>query len=710
MYTYLNASVAVLLASASFIGNMPHANAQETASSDVTILNPVVVTGIRNDASTEGQGTYQAQAATVSSRLPVSLKETPRSISVVTRTTLDDELVFTDLDAISRLPGVNVDGPAFMQSITARGFSASSNIDGMRMQSEASYNATAIDAYLLDRIEALRGPAGLLEGRGTPGGVINRALKRPKDVFSIQGSAIYGSYDFKRVEADVSAPLNEAGTVRGRLVGAYQDRKYFYDVSNQKRAALLGTIEADLSPQTTLRLSAIHQQDNMIPFWGLPSQPDGILLDVPRSTFLGSKHARYETKFTNLGAEVNHEFDNGWRARVAGNYFDVSTFENSLYVRGPIDVRDGLGNGEPYFNNNGEKGYNVDASLAGDFEALGRQHQFVVGASYLYSNMAFSESYGLTETPFNIYKPDYSIPVTGGKFNNFFNQSRDYNQFGIYGQVNFSVTDRLRLIGGGRISWAKYDAQDRNNPARVMAGYDERNVFTPMAGIVFDLTQSTSLYASYADIFEPQTARSETGDILQPIVGKQYEVGLKSELVDGRLSANVSLFHIVRENEAMRVPGTSYSIPIGEARSRGFEIELVGHLTPQWSVHGSYAYTDHEIVKAAVFQGNVAGNTPQHKGSLWTNYRFKSDELEGLQASIGLTASSEFFDHSNNIRAPGYVTVDAALKYAVNDNFEVSLIGKNLLDAKYYERLGGLISNNHYGQPRSFMLQLKGKL
>lgn len=640
----------------------------------------------------------------------MSARETPRSVSVVTRQRLDDQLLFTDLDAIARIPGMSVDGPEFFQSITSRGFTASNNMDGLRINSEASYNTTAIDSFLMDRIEVMREPAGLLEGRGSPGGVVNRALKRPLHTYAVQGSVSYGSYDFKRAELDVSAPLNQAGTIRGRLAGAFQDREFFYDVGEQQRGAFLGTIEMDLTENTTLRLSAVHQRDNLIPFWGLPSAPDSTLLDVPRSTFLGSRHARFETEFTNFGAELNHRFANGWQGRLAANQFDVSTFENSLYVRGPIDPADGIGIGEPYFNNDGESGYNVDASLSGHFDALGREHQFVVGASYLSSNMSFDESYGAVETPFNIYDPDYSIPVAGGEFINFFNQSRDYTQLGIYGQANLSVTDRLKLIAGGRLSWADFDSVDRNNPSRVLAGYDENAVFTPMLGAVYDLTETMSVYASFADVFQPQTARSETGDVLPPVTGTQYEVGLKNDFLDGRLSTSIALFHILRENEAIRVPGQSYSIAVGEVRSRGFEFEVTGELSAQWKVQAGYGYTDHEILRAAVFEGNVAGNTPRHKASLWTSYQFDERVLDGLEVGVGLTTSSSFFDHSNEIKAPGYTTVDAGLRYAINDKVEVSLHGRNLFDTKYYQRLGGTISNNHYGEPRTVLLQLKGRM
>lgn len=684
--------------------------AQGVSPLDTTTLDTIVVAGDGEGATTEGVDSYRSKAATVSSRLPASIRETPRSVSVVTRQRLDDEMLFTDLDAIARIPGMSVDGPEFFQSITSRGFIASNNMDGLRIGSEASYNAVALDSFLMDRIEVMRGPAGLLEGRGMPGGVVNRALKRPGDGFSALGGVTYGSYDFKRTELDVSAPLNAAGTVRGRFVGAYQDRGYFYDVGEQQRAALLGTVEADLTEATTLRVTVAHQQDHLIPFWGLPTAPDGTLLDLPRSTFLGSRHARFETEFTNIGAELTHRFDNGWQARVAANRFDISTFENSIYVRGPVDPADGIGMAEQYFNKDGESGYNLDASLSGDFEAFGRQHQFVVGASYLSSNISFDESYSADEFPFNIYDPDHSMPVTGGEFINFLNQSRDYAQIGIYGQANLRVTDRLRLIGGGRLSWADYDAADRNNPARVLAGYNENAVFTPMVGAVFDLTDTTTLYASFADIFEPQTARSETGDVLPPITGTQYEVGMKNEFLGGRLSTSLALFHILRENEAMRVPGESYSIPIGEARSRGFEVEVSGHLTPRWKVQAGYAYTDHEILRAAIYEGNVAANTPRHKANLWTSYRFDEGALEGLQVGVGITASGSFRDNSNLIKAPGYTTVDAALRYAVNDNLELSLHGKNLFDAKYYERLGYTGSNNHYGTPRSFLFQIKGRI
>ncbi len=676
---------------------------------NTTVLDTITVQG---GGPTEGRDDYRSDDASVASRIPSSIRETPQSVSVITRDRIDDQLFTSDSQAIANTVGMNVSGQPWNDVITSRGFASLNNVDGLKMNSEGNPYQSPTDAFLFDSIEILRGPAGLLEGAGTPGGVVNRTLKRPRDAFGVLGGVTFGSFDLKRIEADVYGPLTPDGSVRGRIVGVAHDRGFFHDVSNQQRKAILGSIEADITDATTVSLSGVYQKDdNNAPFHGLPAYSDGRLLDVRRSTYLGADWGRFDTQYGMVTGKIEHRFDNGWKARIVGNYFDFRQDERDLFVSGAVtDANGGVLSGSPYRDLGSAKGYNLDASLNGDFRLFGREHRFVVGTSYTNSDYALLQgvAIGSTSMPIDVFNPNpHGIPEPG-EFNMYFDQNRSYEQYGVYGQVNFKLADPLTLVAGGRLNWAKFGSFD-NLSGAATPGYDE-TFFTPLVGLVYDLTPTTTLYANYADIFKPQTASDYDGNILPPVTGTQYEAGIRQELFDGRLMVSAAAFHILRKNEAISQradDGRRYSIAAGETRSRGFELEAVGKITDAWKLYAGYAYTDARILKASVNEGNVTANTPRHKFNLWTSYGFHRGMLEGLEIGAGMTIASKFYDNANVIEAPSFVTVDLGASYKVNDNFGVSVKVNNLFDQKYYRSVGTTSQGNYYGEPRSVLVQAK---
>lgn len=671
------------------------------------VLDAVTVLG-RRAGPTEGRDDYRADDAGVASRIPTAIRHTPRSISVVTRDRPDDQLFLSDSEAIANTVGMRVTGSAWNETITSRGFASLNNVDGLKMNSEGNPYQSPTDAFLLDSIEIMRGPAGLLEGAGMPGGVVNRTLKRPRDTFGMRGGLALGSFGLGRVEADIHGPLTPDRRLRARLVGVAHDRGFFHDESGQERKAVLGSVEADISDDTTVSLSGVYQKDdNDAPFHGLPARADGRLLDVRRSTYLGADWGRFDTRYGVVTGRIEHRFGNGWTAHAAGNYFNFKQDELDLFVSGAVtEANGGVITGSPYRDRGGAKGYNLDVSLNGDFHLFGRTHDFVAGASYMNSDYTLLQGSAAGSVPFDVFNPKPRGIVKPGSFDMFYDQKRSYEQYGVYGQMNVRVADPLIFVAGGRLSWASFESFD-NISSTSLPGYDE-TFFTPLLGLVYDVAPATTLYANYAGIFRPQTASDLAGKILPPITGTQYEAGIRQEVFGGGLTLSAAAFHILRKNEAIsqRAPdGRRYSVAAGKTRSRGFELEAVGRIAEGWKLYAGYAFTDARILKATSFEGNRIANTPRHRFNLWTSYGFRGGLLDGLEIGGGVTVSGKFYDNTNAIEAPAFVTVDLGASYRIGENFGVALKVNNVFDRKYYRSVGTTAQGNYYGEPRSVLLQ-----
>lgn len=234
----------------------------------------------------------------------------------------------------------------------------------------------------------------------------------------------------------------------------------------------------------------------------------------------------------------------------------------------------------------------------------------------------------------------------------------------------------------------------------------------PYAGIVVDLTESLSAYASYTDIFQPQTDLDASGSVIDPRSGTQYEVGLKAAFMGGRLNASTGLFKLTDKDRALADPSSPGSfVNGGEVESRGFEAELSGRLLQGLEVFAGYAYTETEIIKAATTsQGQPFSTiTPEHSVNVWSKYSFgESSGLDGVFVAGGARVVGSFYSQvgSTRVEEDGYVVVDAQVGYRLNENLVTSLTVNNLFDEEYYARVGGLGLFNFYGEPRNVLLKV----
>lgn len=663
------------------------------------------------DTGTTTEGTYTARELDIG-KTGLSPRETPQSVSVITRQQLDDRNLTKLEDALKSTVGVNItrlDGAGNYNSIQARGFDIGAVLlDGLPIAQGPNY-ATALDLALYDRVEVLRGPAGLLQGAGEPGGAVNLVRKRALGTLKIGGGAQLGSFGLRRVEADLTGPLNAAGTLRGRVVVVEDRRDSFVDLLFSNKHAAYGTLELDLAPSTTLSVGATRQRVRSMVDQGLPSYADGRLLDVPRSTVVGTRANRQDMDTRDVFAELEHRLDNGGMVKAALRDVRRDNFYRSGRANGAVAA-----NGDFAFETVDLKGQLKDRSadlyVAAPFTLAGREHRLLLGLNHNERESGEGNyAYGPRST-FNIFAPAYidmaypQISLPG------FTGTTTRTETAVYGQAQFGVTERLRLLAGGRLSWAEVEVHNYNGV--VTPPSKPGRHFTPNLAALFDLTPQLTAYASYAESFVVQSQLDARGQLLVPRSAEQVELGLKGEFLNKRLQTQAALFRIEDRNRALTDPvvSTAY-VAGGEVRSEGLELEASGQLAPGWDLLAGYAYTKTAFVKGtATQQGQVfATSTPKHVVNLSSRYAFRDGALRGFSLGGGISWRSSFYAQSGAVRlvSGNYALANLQLGYAFNDHLELGLTVDNLFDKTYYEKVSGPGRQNFYGSPRSAVLALK---
>ena len=694
-------------------------------------LPTVQVTGV--STVTEGNASYTAPAMTIGSKTAQSLRQTPQSVSVITQQRLQDQNL-TSLDAaLGQSTGITVNNTLNRSaSLFARGFLVNNaQIDGVPLAMPTNnYGFDTADLAIYDNVEVLRGSAGLLNGAGTPGAVIGLARKRPTPERQFKASASYGSWDNKRVEIDGSAPLNADGSLRARGVLVREDREFFYDVAEQDRTLVYGVVEYDLSAQTRFTVGASHQDVTGIPINGtnLPRYSNGADLKLPRSTFPGAAWNREKAKNTELFGEMEHHFTSDWKLKVGATRTLSRTDSKIGFLLGAIDPVTGTGSFQRGNAVDAEvERQGLDAFLSGSFEAWGRRHEVVLGANrseHRYDS-DITNLYSTPYSPVDIFNYDpYAVPEPATPASTAGINRQETIQSGIYGTLRLKVTDASTLILGARDSHWKFKQQFLRTGV-VASDYSDRAI-TPFAGLVVDLDKTWSAYASYADVFEVQNRFMFDGRQLDPTTGANYEIGLKGELFDGRLNTSLALFHIERKNIAQRDPvntdptacnGSACYVQGGETRSQGFEAEASGALSPNWNLFAGYTYNTTKYVKDRTVTGAPSANegeplaawVPRHIFRLWTTYQLPG-ELNRWNIGGGVNAQTMFYRvlSGQRMEQPGYALWNARVAYRIDRNWTVAALLNNVFDKHYYARFNLLDQGTMYGEPRNFMLTLRG--
>jgi outer membrane receptor for ferric coprogen and ferric-rhodotorulic acid len=660
-------------------------------------------------ASKENKASYTAKKINIG-KTTQSLKETPQSVSVVTRERLDDQNISTIEEAMKYVTGITVqrfDSAGTYSVFNARGYGSDTyQIDGTTLRTDT--NGSYLDLAVFDRIEVLRGAAGMFSGAGEPGVSVNMLRKRALADFAVEGKLSAGSWNNYRGDVDVTGQLTQDGTVRGRVVAALNDFDTYMNGIDGDKKLIYGTLEFDLADRTTLSVGATYQDVNTVLSRGLPTWADGKLLDISRKTTFVQDWNDQNLKTTEFFAELEHHLEN--EGLIKATVRQRTRNNDAQYSDPSVPAANGT---MPTFTASAfkreDKDTSADVFFNTPFQFAGQTHNFLIGADYLKGDS--DTDYSPYSVPLvgsiNIYTDNQNAfpePYFAYGTNVSKNQLENY---GIYNQFRIKPFDRLTLVGGGRLSWWKSTNKFTN------ISYDEKANFTPYAAVLFDVASDVSLYTSYSEIFKPQNNKIFGGKQIDPRTGNQIEAGIKAELLDGKLNLSSAIFQLEDENRAISDPDhETFSMPSGKARSRGFEVEAGGQITDSWSITTGYAFTRTELLKDPKNAGTTLSTfTPKHNFNLWTTYKLPASLVEGLEVGAGVRAVSSFYSQSGAVRIQqgGYALVSASVGYDINPNYKVALNLENLLDRKYYEKVSGQSRQNFFGSPRSAMLSLRMK-
>lgn len=706
--------VSMLLASAAAIA-APETEAEPQRSDDI------VVTGQRS----EGSDDYGVTTQRTATRIEMSQRETPQSISVVTRAQIDD-FQLNDVNALlNTVPGVSVltsDTDRIYYS--ARGFDIQTfQLDGVGLPFAFGIQTGSIDTAIYDRIEVVRGAPGLLSPTGNPSAVVNFVRKRPFRELKASGSAQYGSFDNVRLDADVSVPLTANGAIRARAVGAFLDTDSHLDRYGLRRWTGYGIVEADLGPNTVLSGGYGHQDHrSRAAMWGaIPLYyTDGTRLEFDRTANYAPDWASWGVVERQIFGDLTHDFGNGWTAKLSVLRRANSEANQLFYVYGnPVrGAPGGIDFGDPndpadtkaIFSYPGAfrgqtRNLTIDAYLSGKVSAGGRDHDVVVGlqrgaeryrqySSYDYSQIAIPLS---LDTFFQGIFPRVNFPEP-------YDLSLDTHSVRetIYGLVRLNPADQLKIMLGGNYTHATSEGVSYQTPQV----YD-RSRFSPFVGATFDLSSNLSLYASYAKIFRPQVEVSATNEILPPIVGDNIEGGIKGEWFGGRLYASAALFQARQNNTAFGqfdpALGRTVFVPV-DAKSQGIELEFGGELAPGLQATGGFTAMkirndDDQPERTFV---------PRNLGRL--NLTYSPPALPRVKVGTSIQYQSDFYFEPRGLTPAGdrirlsqgdYVLADVMGRYELTDNLAVSVNVRNVTNHRYLSAL--TFDQSFYGAPRTVL-------
>ncbi|HEX8544520.1 MAG TPA: TonB-dependent siderophore receptor [Pseudomonas sp.] len=708
---------------------------EPVADSNALQLDATNIVERSTDATTEGSGSYATRAVTIGKGTH-TLKKIPQSVTVMTRKQMDDQDL-TDLkDAANKTTGlVGVQGVGKGMILTSRGFQIDDwQYDGVPIprNTYALGNWATQDLIFFDRMEVLRGASGLLQGTGSPGGAINLVRKRGQNASTVTVTGKAGSWDHYGLQLDAGGPLNQTGTVRGRFVADEDQSDSFIDYEWSKTHSLYGALDIDLREDTTLGLAVSRSDSESRPMIrGLPRYADGKPVDLSRSTYSGARWNHSDIDVTTVYADLEHRFNDDWAFKVgAVRMTEANKAKNQrLQTSGAGLEADGSGvQYADFVTDFDSTKIGLDMNLTGRFEALSMQQEVMVGGNYaqLKSDDRFARTFNnSSDTIFGIdhNRPEISydglLNTTGGRATP---SKYDIRQKGLYGSWRIKPIESLTLVLGSRVSWYDYRYTSSTQVAFSNVAIpdadsttNETGEVTPYAGIVYDLNREWAVYASYTDVFEPQTVRDTGGSMLKPVIGSNYEIGLKGELLDGRINTSLAVFRYDQENRPVNDLASGFacdgwycSTSSGKVRSQGIDAEISGEVLTGLQLFAGYTYNTTKYLEDPDNEGKVFSNwTPKHMLRVWSNYQFSGD-WSRVSTGLGFTTQSHTLGYEHTFDVPGYTVWNARLGYQLTKEIGLALNANNLFDKHYYtagyDQLNG---NNNFGDPRNMMFSVK---
>lgn len=650
-------------------------------------------------------------------------RDIPQTINVVPAQVIKDQAARSMTDVLKTVPGVGLsNGDGQRDQVTIRGFSAIADqfLDGVR--DDALYFR---DLSNIEQIEVVKGPASVLYGRGSSGGLINRVTKKPRFTQGYEIGSTVGSYGLKRVEVDANQPFAD-NTLAFRITGAVERSGSFRDQGFLERESIAPSLMWRATPFTTVLAQFEHNRDLRPTDFGMPSYR-GKPVDLPISTYYGSSDARaddYTRAVTNFATlTVDHEFSTALALHNVLRYYDYeldrnNTLVGSVVLTGAVPVVQ-MRRGNVRRD---EKGWFNQAELKHKLSAGGLDHQLLYGMELGdQTKDQFFSSANSYATPLLapvLQRPAFFVPTPStdgvGRF----------KVASAYVQDLATLTPHWKLLAGLRYDRFEQSYDNRLAGGTPLARID--NFVSPRLGVVWQPDAVQSYYASVTRSFQPSGesfALAANNSELGPEKTANLEVGAKYDWLGGKLVGGVSVFRLTRTDIKTTDPANPAKLVLaGEQRTDGAEFTLAGEVAPGWNVYGGYAYLDAEItqsnstisypyvtspVTAAVpLRGRTPSLTSRHSGSLWVSKLLGG----GFSAAGGVNVRSSMYTSASNVVALGRaVTMDLALFYRMKPWY-LALNLKNVTNERYFASAHGSNDNlNTPGAPRTIEASVRYK-
>lgn len=658
---------------------------------------------------TEGTGSYTTKSMSTATKLNLSSRETPQSVTVLTSQKLEDLGVTSYQEMLNNVTGVSLNRWDERIYPTARGFDVDYYLlDGMPTYSISDSAANDIDLSIYDRVEVVKGANGLMTGAGNPAIGLNfvrkhATSKEVKGNVEVSG----GSWDAYGSSMDVSSPLNEEGTVRGRIVAKHEDKNSYMNGYEKTNDVFYGVVDMDITDTTYLSVAAEYQKLDRsgIRWGGLPAfYSDGTRTNFSRSQTVSEDWTYWNSETKAAYLDFKQYLYNDVSLNLAYSYRKLYSETSLLYFGGTVDEASGIGEGSVYryANDALTNEQNIDIYVSAPFKLGGLEHEMAFGVMRNKSDLKYDNS-GMDILTSSLASPVINFNnITIANPNLVLSSSTtpyETTQTGMYVAGKFSLSDSLKLISGLRISDWKYTS-DTGVGNRTFS--DE---LTPYAGLVYNLNENHSVYVSYTSIFKPQDKQDASGNFLDPITGNNYETGIKGEYFDKRLNASLSVFRIEQENVAEEiagvfVPGSTDSAyrAVAGVVSKGFELDINGEISDDWNV--GFGIANFEAKDAN-------GNKVQTKASRTMANLFTKYTLEKFAFGLGLNYRSKIYTGSGatEITQDAYVLTNAMISYDMDKHIKLQLNVNNIFDKKYYEGIGS--DSMVYGAPLNAMFSVK---
>ena len=639
----------------------------------------------------EEEDSYSVDEATTATRTNTPLRDVPQSIQVIPQKVIEDQGVTRIGDAVRNVSGVTPqrDRSNASDRFNIRGFDNSRILrNGFGTGNIAGTgDARNISPSVVERIEVLKGPASVLYGQAQPGGVVNYVTKKPLDepFYNLEFTA--GNFGFIEPAIDISGPLTEDKKLAYRFNVSYQNSGNFRDFVDSEIISIAPVISYDFSENTNLTFEYEYLEQNQTYDDGLPIDP--IVFEIPRERFLGEPDDFFDTTTNRFNLTLEHRFSDNIRLRsgFAAELFDSSAFTFRLDEFDPEtnEISRFVSDGE-FSNDN----LSWQTDLISEFKTGSVEHQLIAGFELAESEL-LDESVGFFDSDIplaiNVVDPQYGTPRPSA--NNNLNENNTISTVGLYLQDQVTLLRNLKFLVGGRYDFATTENEfDELFEGETFSNSVEADseAFSPRVGLVYQPIEPISLYTSFSRSFIPNTDTTSDGETIEPERGTQFEVGVKGEF--GKFSTTLAAYEITKTNITRTDPDNDdFSIPIGEVKSRGIELDVAGEPLSGWNIIASLFFNDAFISEGDEDnpEDDTLINAPGSGASLWTTYEIQKGSLQGLGFGAGLFYVGDVEAQiPNDFVIPSYVRVDTSLFYD-RDNWRAQLNFRNLFDNEYFE-------------------------